>query len=476
MAGVPIEKRYGKAVMNLVLSDLRYFKALPDSARPSSPAITEYIRRERNVKISTARVREYINGTAHIPDGRMPARNSKPAKFAAAMVKKRRAEKTPADSFRMKKTNEKGADTLIESWSGGFVRTVEDALRKGNVDTDIYEVKDFVLNSWEVGAKGPNKKICVTPLWQVKVWIGRKRGWSPVEFRKMLVEDIAKLAPRRPRVTRVANTHEPLLGVLGLFDAHFGKLSWEPESGENYDLKICRDRYLAAGRELLSRAKWEEVDRLLYIVGNDFFHTDQGKTGATNSGTPQDCDGRWQKAFRIGKDCCIELIDEASQFCPVDVIAVSGNHDTEKCFCLGELLDAYYRRDQNVNVQNDPSLTSYYRYGTNLLGFTHGTNLTSDKKRAQMPNTMADSRPRDWAETTCREWLIGHFHHEHETVWRYRTADSCRQVVLRILPSLSGTDAWHAEQNYKSVLAAELHLYHHDNGRFGYYVHQPPER
>jgi hypothetical protein len=359
-------------------------------------------------------------------------------------------------------------DRNLEMYSNRVV-TLDDALKKGKIDLDKWDVERFIVNSWEVGAKGPDKKIRVTPLWQVKVWLKAKKGWNPTEFKKILVDDMKKQAPtyRKPE----PRTHNrPLLAELSIFDAHFGKLAWSPETGQDYDLKICEKRYMNAARDLLARVAEIRAERVLYVVGNDFFHTDH--KGLTTAGTPQDCDGRWQKAFRKGCQCCITTAEEASQLADVDILVVSGNHDKEKAFCLGEVLGARFYNNHNINVINDPDVYSYYRWGKTLLGFVHGENYTQLSKRQQLPAMMATDRPIDWAETVWREFHLGHFHSETEDVWKYRTTEHIRETAVRVLPSLSSTDSWHREQGYASVLAAECHMYHKDMGRYAYHVHQ----
>jgi hypothetical protein len=364
-----------------------------------------------------------------------------------------------------------GTDTAELETLSGSVRTVEDALTKGGVDRDQWDIERFVVNSWEVGAKGPDGTITTCPLWQVKVWLKAKKGWNPSEFRQILIDDLTALAPSYSNVPK-STASGPLLAELSIFDAHFGKLAWAPESGQDYDLKICENRYMNAGRDLLARAFDHSVERVLYVVGNDFFHTDQGRVGATSNGTPQDVDGRWQKAFRVGKDCCITLAEEAAMDCPVDILIVPGNHDQEKIFCLGEVLAARFHNHPNIKVLNSPDFHSYYSWGKTLLGFVHGQNHGSDKKRSELISTMATDRPVEWANSVWREIHLGHFHSESEEIWRHRSSHHIRDIAIRVLPSLSSSDAWHRASGYKSVLAAECHLYHKERGRHQYLVHQ----
>lgn len=370
----------------------------------------------------------------------------------------------------------------IESLSARLT-TVEEVLAKAQVDLSEWEAGPCKIKYYEMGSKGPDNKPCVTPLCSIAVSVKRKVGWTREEFRALLIKDLEDRAPDYAKLDDMAaklqvcnpTPKQPLLCEISIFDAHFGKLAWKEECGANYDLKICEKRYMAAGRDLLQRAADKRPERILFVAGNDFFHTDQGRAGLTTNGTAQDTDGRWQKAFRKGKDCLITLIEEASLIAPVDVIVVPGNHDAEKCFCLGEVLKAYFKHSKTVHVTNEADTFSYYRFGVNLLGFVHGDTVTADKKRAELPATMATDRPRDWAETICREWHLGHLHSENEMRWFLRTVEMVRDVAVRILPSLSSSDGWHRRNNYKSILAAEMHVYHKTRGRYGYEVHQTTE-
>lgn len=159
-------------------------------------------------------------------------------------------------------------------------------------------------------------------------------------------------------------------------------------------------------------------------------------------------------------------------FAAVDIVIVPGNHDEEKAFTLGEVLEARFHNNPKVVVFNQPDQYKYYRWGKSLIGFVHGQNHASDKKRAQLPIQMLRDRPVDCSEAVWLEWHLGHFHSEQEDVWKYRTVDHVQDVAVRVLPSLSSTDAWHRQQGYQSVLAAEMHIYHKQKGRHAYEVHQ----
>lgn len=227
---------------------------------------------------------------------------------------------------------------------------------------------------------------------------------------------------------------------LDLFDAHFQMLAWAQETGEDHDLDIITDRYLHCASILAARAaKHFTVRKWLLIVGQDLFHTDKyddGKIATTARGTPQDVDTRLAKAARRVRMVLTRIIRHLRETAPVDVLVVPGNHDTERAWWMGEILDATFEADEHVVIDNRPLSRKYVRIGNSLIGFSHGHN----EKHKDLRDYMTQEAKHDWAETTFREWHVGHFHHEH-------VLDE-RGVVVRQMPSLAGTDKWHYDSGY----------------------------
>jgi hypothetical protein len=347
------------------------------------------------------------------------------------------------------------------------VRTEADALAKAEIDQSIWEVDRCVINSWEVGAKNLSGIIVKTPLWQVKLWLKRKRGWSPKEFQEQLIAELIRRVPR-PSMRKVKSPTGGLLYEISIMDHHFGKLAWAPEVGENYDVKIAEQLYMQAAHELLEHARQIKPALILFVVGNDFYHVDSGKN-QTTSGTPLEADGRWQKSYVKGAGCVLNVIDEAVAICKVHVVVVCGNHDTEKTFTLGVLIETAYRKDGRVTVDNSPSLFKAFPWGTTLLVFYHGHNM-SRKRLELLPHEIQDRYPELYAKAKWREIHTGHIHSEHERVWFYRTSESFGKTIHRVISSLCGTDAWHDSLGYRSLGAAEAHMYDSERGRVGYWV------
>jgi hypothetical protein len=231
-------------------------------------------------------------------------------------------------------------------------------------------------------------------------------------------------------------------------------------------MKIAIKRYNDAVASLLNHVSnyREQIHEILLPVGNDLFNIDN-KNNMTTAGTPQHVDSRWQQMFRKTKDLMLMTIDTLSTIAPVKVVMVSGNHDYQTVFYLGEVLAAWYNTNSRVTVDNSASLRKYYRYGTNLIGFTHG----DQEKHLDLPYLMSEERKLDWAETAYREFHLGHFH-KRKTI-SFVDVDENRGVKVRVLPSLSGTDAWHHSKGYRSMKSAVAFLYDKNNGLVAEFNH-----
>jgi predicted GIY-YIG superfamily endonuclease len=346
------------------------------------------------------------------------------------------------------------------------VQTVEDALKKANIDDAIWTVDRCVINSWEVAAKvkdASGEKLETRPLWQVKVWLKRRIAKVFTDVADALVERMAKHAPRYKTPKYLKSKAPRHCLEISLNDVHFGKLAWQRETGEDYDVEITETVYQNAVVDLVAHAERYRLDRILFPVGSDFFHVNNADS-TTRAGTLQDVDGRWAKVFEAGCAAVINAIDYCREHAPVDVFYVPGNHDFDTAWHLALYLKAWYRHDKAVIVDAEPTSRKYRSYGVNLIGFTHG----NEEKHADLPTIMASEVPEQWAAAQVREWHLGHYHKVKET--RHVTADTFGSVRVRVLPSLSGTDAWHYRKGYVgNMRAAEAYLWAFEHGYVGHF-------
>jgi hypothetical protein len=86
---------------------------------------------------------------------------------------------------------------------------------------------------------------------------------------------------------------------------------------------------------------------------------------------------------------------------------------------------------------------------------------------------MATERPQNWANSNscAREYHIGHFHHKRSL--RLLPAVDVSGVLVRVIPSLTPLDAWHASKGYGSKLAAEAYYWDPEFGVTATLTHSP---
>lgn len=373
------------------------------------------------------------------------------------------------------------------------ITTLEDLIEFFHVDTDAHEVSHFRVNKWETYSKEDG----VVPLYQVRAVLGPSRSRQAElarEIYEQALEDMrashAKVAP--PYMYRSPDPDaEPVLLEVAVFDPHLGMYAWEQEVGKDYDSSIATRDYARAVKHALDASRFYNVERILYVVGNDLAHVDgfgpdgrggMSRGGATTSGTAQDFDSRLPKMFSMIRQAVVEGIDAARQVAPVDVLIVPGNHDEQTMYKLGEVLAAWYRKEPHVNVRYDPTSADpnnwprrrqFYRYGENLFMFTHGMELK--RKRDPLPLVMAtEADPLDWATTTHREIHTGH-NHIRMSGGYYPEQDvtETRAIITRSLPGLTPEDSWHYNEGYQHKRGSTALVYRRSGGLAGLHEFTP---
>jgi len=340
------------------------------------------------------------------------------------------------------------------------IMTLEDLLEAAKVDMTKWYVERTVINKWEVGAKNAEGEIVVEPLWQVKAWLKPITPLGDVsEIIQQQVEDMKKHSPpdHTEHVKGWETGIQRYMYEINISDLHFGMYAWGEEAGENYDLKISKKLFLRSIMELAHRSMLFPVERILLPIGNDLLHVDVpigGKGGATTKGTPMDVDTRYKKMFREARIMIVEAIEYLKKIAPVNVLIVPGNHDSERIFCLGDSLEAWFHNDDRVHVLNDPTSRKYVWYGKTLIGYCHG----NEEKVANLPQLMADEEATAWAGSVWREWHIGHVHAKRERV----TEIGAVRIVT--VPSIAPNDEWHTRKGYHHVRAAEGYMYGAEDG------------
>jgi hypothetical protein len=354
------------------------------------------------------------------------------------------------------KVEETGDTRRVEYVSDTPVETLDQAVARAGVDLAVWRVKRWGAGGWTTALKLTAPKSADVPLTRQnwRVWLELERLLSrPVHdateafVRRVLACPVRHKPEPLPRLT------DPHLCVLDLVDVHFGKLAWGAETGQDYDLRIASEVYRDAVRTLLARASAYPVDEFLIPLGSDFLHVDN-EGGTTTAGTPQDVDGRLAKVIEAAELAVLHAVEEAASRAKVVVRWIPGNHDRVLSYMLARIVAARFAGHPRVTVDVSPRHRKYHRFHRTLIGLTHG----NEEKPSLLPTLMAQEAPDDWAETSCREWHVGHLHRSREL--STLPLDTHGGVPVRTLRSLSGVDAWHYRKGFVGTTrAAEAWFY-----------------
>lgn len=349
------------------------------------------------------------------------------------------------------------------------IKSVDDAIKEFKIDLNVWRVDKYKVKTsegyrkdreveWEVedgitkhGKVRDSGKLLIAPMYHVQVTLVRKV--EEVRARLAIdefIREAKRYAPKYPQIKY--KKAGGLVYEVDMPDIHFGKLTWHEESGDDYDIKIARTVVLATLEKLLSYAQHFGVNKIILPMGNDFFNVDN-QDNTTSHGTPQQEDTRWKKTFKEGRKLAVDMIDMCLSVAPVDVLFIPGNHDEQRSFFLGEVIDAHYTNTKQVMVDNGAKKRKYRHFGNILLGFTHGYH----EKLAKLPSIMPIEAPEEWARSNFREWHLGDKHHKEDLQHRTKDLDG---VTIRLLRSLSATDVWHFDKGYVGTLrSAEAFLW-----------------
>jgi hypothetical protein len=108
-------------------------------------------------------------------------------------------------------------------------------------------------------------------------------------FKQDLIEEISKWSPRYPTFKRQVS-QDPHCLVFDPADIHIGKICSSFETGEDYNMQIAVQRVREGLQGILNKSTAFNIDKIIFIAGNDILHIDNPKR-TTTSGTPQDTDG-----------------------------------------------------------------------------------------------------------------------------------------------------------------------------------------
>lgn len=342
--------------------------------------------------------------------------------------------------------------TGVEDWGGiiefpaGVELTPNDVMAAWKLKPSEWECLSFDFNIYQMNA-GEGKKM---NLYQCKIKV------KPITVKNFSVEAAieaiqaaeVKRAPKRSRLQK-----EGMLAALEVVDIHYNKLGSEFEAGSAYNPDTAESRFWNVihdfEQEVYDCAF--EIEKIYFPVGGDFFNSDNME-GTTTGGTPQNNALRPQEAFKQGYELIRGGVLTLSTIAPVEVILCPGNHDALSSFYMAFALEQYFREDDNVEVDYQPTVRKYRKFGVTGLCFAHG-----DKDRKRLLRCVLSEARETLGSTKYFEVHAQHLHEEG--------VDASTGITIRSLPSIVGTDAWHHQSGYVGArVCAQSFLYDKECG------------
>ena len=324
----------------------------------------------------------------------------------------------------------------------------------------------LLFESNHTGASGEAEKIGasikdVTEYWyKSKHFSLRIKNNIPTyeDIRDSIIESMKKHSPNYKKIKRDYKEDSHLL-VIDPADVHIGKLCSSFETGEDYNSEIAINRVKVGIEGILSKISSFNIDKILFIGGNDILHIDTPKR-TTTSGTPQDTDGMWYENFLKAKKLYVDVLERLMSVADVHFTYNPSNHDYTNGFFLSDVIQTWFRKSTNITFDCSISHRKYYKYGTSLIGTTHGDGA----KNQDLPLLMAQESPIWWSETKHRYVYTHHVHH--------KTSKDFIGVTVESLRSPSGTDSWHHRNGYEHApKAIEGFLHCKNNGQIARITH-----
>lgn len=278
------------------------------------------------------------------------------------------------------------------------------------------------------------------------------------QLREDLINDLQQYSPKFPKLERIENKDSYLL-VIDPADIHIGKLCSAFESGEAYNNQIAVQRVLEGVKGILQKVSSFNIDKILFIGGNDILHIDS-PLRTTTSGTPQDTDGMWHTNFLIAKKLYVDVLELLLGVADVHFTFNPSNHDYTNGFFLAQVIETYFKECKNITFDTSIAHRKGFKYFNNLIGTTHGDGA----KQMDLPLLMAVEFPIEWSQTKHRYIYTHHVHH--------KTSKDYAGITIESLRSPSGTDSWHHRNGYQHApKAVEAFLHCKINGQIARITH-----
>lgn len=306
--------------------------------------------------------------------------------------------------------------------SNESIKTLEDLIRVGRIDTNIWNIDKYVQNFW--GDK-----------FQVKAFLSKKSEQQ--NFTQEFTKFLSNYKPSRKQhnIDKSVKKNNSSCIVINKQDLHYNKL--DVNGNNDIDKRFGEVRTLVENT-VNKATTTSNIDKIYYIVGSDEFNSEW--TNMTTKGTPQANILSYHEAFKTICNFEINIIESLLDTnAEIEVIYIPGNHDEFVGWHLINFLECEFQDSNQISFDSSTDYTKYRRYGNSALMFNHGDAIKPEKLAQIFPIEFST----EWGKCENFYIYIGDRHHNH-----YKDLNG---IEFYQLPAMSKSSSnWDKKNGYTS--------------------------
>jgi hypothetical protein len=225
------------------------------------------------------------------------------------------------------------------------------------------------------------------------------------EMMRQSIDAMKEEIPRLAALPAPPLANDNLLNCYVITDYHLGMLSWDEETGENWDVAIAEKLVVKWMEQAIAQSP--NADTAVFAQLSDFLHFDGMDAVTPASKHLLDVDTRFAKLVRSAIRVLRTIIDMLlAKHQKLHIIMADANHDPVSQIWLREWFSVLYENEPRVTVDKSPNPYNAYEFGNVALFFHHG----HKRKVANVSEVFAGQFREMFGRTKYAYAHMGHYH------------------------------------------------------------------
>lgn len=246
-------------------------------------------------------------------------------------------------------------------------------------------------------------------------------------------------------------TNSRICNCYVITDYHLGMLSWQPETGADWDISIAEDLIIRWFERAIALSP--DSSQAVFAQLSDFLHFDGMDAVTPASKHLLDVDTRFAKLVRSAIRILRTIIDMLLfKHQKVHLIMADANHDPVSQIWLREWLSVMYENEPRITVDKSPNPYNAFEFGKVALFFHHG-----HKRKVENVSEVFAGQFRELFGRT--KYAYAHTGHLHSINIKENNL-----MIVEQHRTLAPPDAYAARGGWLSGRDAKVITYHEEYG------------